>query len=316
MEIKSPFSINDFLGYFIPGTISIFLIYINLKFLDSDSTKNIFFVVSDTTFYVYLIIISYILGHLFNYISSISIEQYSVWRYGYPSYYLLNEKKIHYLKWFNKNNLIDFFKEKSKYCSIYKSQKSILHKIIISIKILIFNLKLYPIRKLYRLRFRSSIWRIFLLFFIFPIFILDYFIGSILGLNLFYTNQIDKQLIKVIKSKTNYIINKYKIENITQLDYYFVINQYFQEKHPEFRKKCDLCNAQYRLCRSLSFIFSIASFMFTYSIITNENNVHFIWFTSTSVLLSFIFFMAFMKFYRLQTKLLFSCILIDKNIDV
>lgn len=91
---QNPFSIYDFLGYFIPGATSIYLIQIvNIikknNCLDLNIVLTSFPTVRIEGILIFLIL-SYVIGHLISYISSITIEKYAVWKYGYPSKYLLD----------------------------------------------------------------------------------------------------------------------------------------------------------------------------------------------------------------------------------
>lgn len=98
---KNPFSTFDFLGYFFPGALFIGLIYLvsdGLK-IDSDLMPQSiarFIILSQTHQAIALfftVIIAYVLGHLISYISSISVELFYTWSYGYPTSYLLSDKK-------------------------------------------------------------------------------------------------------------------------------------------------------------------------------------------------------------------------------
>jgi len=93
---QNPFSLYDFLGYFIPGAT---LIYLMLFFTNLDSSDYVWnfnnvFGSNDVEIqsYLFFIIISYALGHLINFLSSLLVERYGNWMYDYPSKYLL---KIH-----------------------------------------------------------------------------------------------------------------------------------------------------------------------------------------------------------------------------
>jgi hypothetical protein len=88
MELKqNPFSIYDFLGYFIPGATTILLLdkFPHHKFLDVTNITT----PKSAEEYLPFILSAYLLGHIVGYLSSISIERYSNWRYGYPSKFLL-----------------------------------------------------------------------------------------------------------------------------------------------------------------------------------------------------------------------------------
>ncbi len=90
---QNPFSLYDFLGYFVPGALVLYLYFIIEQFkksnkfvlLDALENANNPNIESILPF----VIISYVLGHFLSYISSITIEQYANWKYDYPSKYLL-----------------------------------------------------------------------------------------------------------------------------------------------------------------------------------------------------------------------------------
>jgi len=92
----NPFGIYDFLGYFIPGAFSIYSFifiehYISYGSFDYSGMKNLMNFES-AGLYVPFILLSYVLGHILSFLSSISIEKYSLWKYSYPSKYLLKIK--------------------------------------------------------------------------------------------------------------------------------------------------------------------------------------------------------------------------------
>jgi hypothetical protein len=94
MEIKqNPFSFYDFLGYFVPGALFLYALIIeanwaapNASFALSVTSK---FNLDPTEYYLFFVLGAYVIGHLLSYISSVTIEKYSVWNLGYPSNYLL-----------------------------------------------------------------------------------------------------------------------------------------------------------------------------------------------------------------------------------
>ncbi len=92
---QNPFSLYDFLGYFIPGAITLYLLifayfHSESQCFNRESLENAinFF---EKDIYIPFIIISYILGHLLSFVSSITIEKYANWMSGYPSKYLLGQ---------------------------------------------------------------------------------------------------------------------------------------------------------------------------------------------------------------------------------
>ena len=98
---KNPFSIFDFLGYVFPGLVAM---YFSLLFYNYDFSKSLFinsiqlYQNYNITTLGFLIISSYVIGHIIAYLSSITVEKFSVWCYGYPSDFLITDPiKCRYL---------------------------------------------------------------------------------------------------------------------------------------------------------------------------------------------------------------------------
>ena len=93
--LKNPFSFYDFLGYLFPGLIGVIFLKVLFSIKGSvtiDSFINQCFVTSfswkDTIQYT---VLAYVAGHLVSYFSSLTVEPYLNWSYGYPSEFLLKE---------------------------------------------------------------------------------------------------------------------------------------------------------------------------------------------------------------------------------
>ena len=102
--MKNPFSLFDFLGYIFPGAFALLVIFyfVNmepLNFVNPMSISEMMVkvkgwlnvsesIVSCSVFLIF----SYILGHLIAYISSITIEKFVIWWYGFPSEFLLTDE--------------------------------------------------------------------------------------------------------------------------------------------------------------------------------------------------------------------------------
>jgi hypothetical protein len=98
---KNPFSLYDFLGYLFPG--GFFLLIISLfnsievinvcNIINGIVGKNSVFT-ERITFYntLFFTISSYIVGQLLSYISTLTVERFSLWLYGYPSEFLLDQR--------------------------------------------------------------------------------------------------------------------------------------------------------------------------------------------------------------------------------
>lgn len=89
---QNPFSIYDFLGYFVPGSI---LTYSAFYLLNLNNYSNVFdfiFSIKIGGFESYLpfIILSYALGQAQSFLSSYTIERFCIWHYSYPFRFLMN----------------------------------------------------------------------------------------------------------------------------------------------------------------------------------------------------------------------------------
>lgn len=114
MEIKqNPFSVYDFLGYFVPGAIFFFgIVYAPIFQFDfgfdftalSDCAKRM-----EAGFFLPFTLVAYNTGHFLSFLSSITIEKYSVWKVGYPSSFLFGEKAKNYFLDLEKKTIIENF---------------------------------------------------------------------------------------------------------------------------------------------------------------------------------------------------------------
>ena len=93
--LKNPFSFYDFLGYLFPGLVCVIFLKVVYSIdgeITLDSLFNQGLVISfswkDTVQYT---VLAYVAGHLISYFSSLTVEPYLIWSYGYPSVFLLKE---------------------------------------------------------------------------------------------------------------------------------------------------------------------------------------------------------------------------------
>ena len=105
---KNPFSLYDFLGYLFPGLLTILIIFYMKSIIDTTEVEDfISFSKFMNTFTngtnlqwwkstMVLIVLSYVLGHIIAYFSSVSIEYFANKNFKYPSYYLLNNENRKY----------------------------------------------------------------------------------------------------------------------------------------------------------------------------------------------------------------------------
>lgn len=93
-KIPNPFSLYDFLGYFFPGAIVVYATGLLIghihPLLSAQGVYERFLSLRDPSQILPFVILSYVSGHLFSYLSSITVEKYSELQYGKPSRYLLD----------------------------------------------------------------------------------------------------------------------------------------------------------------------------------------------------------------------------------
>lgn len=270
---QNPFSLYDFLGYLIPGALLIFLILF-FQSIDFETTQAITLSHLLYTNYNFqleqialFIIVSYALGHLINFVSSLIIERYANWKYNYPSKYLLG---------FAQNQ------------SYWGPRNEVMKKV----------------------------WRLLTAIAIFPITICDIFLGNILQFRLFYTRPLDPFLREVIIDKGQKLINKLHHRTtglpstqISDFDFHRIFAHYTFENSKMHQAKLTNYVVLYGFLRSLTFICII---LFWYSLYLSSNTLA--WYITISLgFLSYIYFMAFMKFYRRYTLESLMIIAIDTD---
>lgn len=278
---KNPFSIYDFLGYVFPGAFAICLfryIYISngtlkvMSFIESMLSNNDYYNWEDT---VIFIILSYIAGHVIAYASSLTIEPFSVWKYGYPSAFLLGKTRYYY------GNSSD---DKSKWrtACIY---------------------------------FFKTIVALFLL----PILLFTLLLGDLLCLKYYYVKKLDNYLCECINCKIKLLVQRLQLpslEDFDNVDFHRIIYHYAYENSNNHIIKMDNYVALYGFMRSLCFIFNCATIYFIYIVITNNMLFSNYWFLLLSMsIISYFFFMAFIKFYRRFTLEALMCLISNDKID-
>lgn len=272
---KNPFSLRDFLGYVIPGAVALLFIYAFYLYrcdkFCAEYFYRITFKFSDT---LILLLSSYVVGHIVAYMSSLTIEKFSIWLYGYPSDYLLRD--------IEKGN---YFNVQSPNCSI------------------------------------KLIWRLMVAFILLPISICTLIISKLFGVKDFYVRKLDQGLINTIMRCSFQLAEylRYEVEVDKEIDYQRVISHYEYEVQANHVSKFDNYVALYGFHRVLAFIFNCAFMYLGYDIIhmcfvekSQISNTLFLAFIGIG-LLSYLFFMSFMKFYRRYTLENFMCLIVDKS---
>lgn len=96
-RLQNPFSVYDFLGYLIPGALAVYAGLIIFSTNDVGWSKVFKSYGLNRPVMIFpLTIGSYVAGHIVSYLSSVSLEKYSVWSMGFPSKYLLGIKHSGY----------------------------------------------------------------------------------------------------------------------------------------------------------------------------------------------------------------------------
>ncbi|MDO5430564.1 hypothetical protein D7V92_17935 [Parabacteroides sp. CH2-D42-20] len=93
--LKNPFSFYDFLGYLFPGLLCVMFVKVICS-MDGAVTIPDFYskgiegsiAWNDTIPYT---VLAYVVGHFISYFSSLTVEPFLIWSYGYPSVFLLND---------------------------------------------------------------------------------------------------------------------------------------------------------------------------------------------------------------------------------
>jgi len=299
---QNPFSLYDFLGYLIPGSTLIYLYLILENFTDDKSAKNVGTIFSSLSKYnlqevFFFIIVSYALGHLMSFISSISVEKYGNWKYGYPSKTVIGYEKKSY--WIKKERPSNWEQD----------------------------LFLYETERKRSLRNLRNIGRIFLLILLLPLIIIELIFGTLLNFRNFYSKSLDLYLMNIIKRNALLLLNSDGLSNKTittekdlrEIDFNRIIHHYAFENSKQHQFRMVNYVALYGFLRNLVLTFVIS---FWYYFIVSLKTINGYLFVNWNAIginillmsLSFVAFMAYMKFYRRYTLEGLMLIVVDKNI--
>lgn len=286
---KNPFSIYDFLGYVFPGAFALcIVIYLHkmpqsvsfLGFIDFFS-KGLDNSTSSGGFdfaieeTVLYILFSYMAGHLIAYLSSLTVEPLSIWWYGYPSSFLMGKTR-------------SFFK--------VNDDKGRRQKIMV------------------------IFWRCVVAIFLFPLTISMLFFGRFLFISSYYIKKLDPYLQASIQYKVRCLTKHLSLPymwNDDEIDYHRIIYHYVYEVKSAHQVKMDNYVALYDFMRSMTLIMNLTFLYAVYYINTNSVELLWIgvWMLISTMLLSYLFFMAFMKFYRRFTLEVMMCLVTDETIN-
>lgn len=220
------------------------------------------------------ILCSYVLGHLIAYLSSLFVEIYAVNLFNYPSDYLLKKSKS--------NN----------YWQVDEKDKTKLQITVI------------------------IIWRFLIGLFLLPITIGYLIAGKLLGAKGFIVKRLDNSMILAIND------NRLKLETFLGIklnsegDWHRIIYHYEYEKNERHAFKMDNYVALYGFLRALTFISNCVFMWLLYQACLTINPHHSFDWDVLCILAgvgvtTFIFFMAFIKFYRRFTLESLMCLVTD-----
>lgn len=261
MEKKpNPFSIYDFLGYLIPGTVFLYGFLLVLRHVYAE-TISISSIANQLKFekeeiLVIFILLAYIAGHVLSFLSSITVERFSIWAHGYPSKYLLRVKRESYWPRGDKTRCV--------------------------IRLLVGIL-------------------------LFPIFVLDWLLGKKCGLRNLYAKPLDSLLIDVLRNKIEDLIachagirvEKTRHGEANQLDFFRYAYHYAVENAPNHLPKMQNYVALYGFLRTLTLIAVVIFWeLFSHMLIGNLPLGTSLSWIFLAAILSYVLFMAFVKFYR------------------
>lgn len=273
---KNPFSLFDFLGYFIPGSFALFLIY----FLQNDLGLEFYFKKANVDtlkteisiiFMTFFIILAYMMGHILSFLSTLTIENFTLWMFGYPSKNLMNI-----------NMSKHYFEKKLKNSGSTNWTATLLS---------------------YTLRFLLAV-------FLAPIALLSITIGKVLDLNKsVYTKDIGEPYISLIKEK---IIKRFHQLDPTltldfrKHDYNKLLIHHSYNINASHQPKLMNYVALYGFLRVISFILNLLSMYLLIDILSDDKftvNFHknfsaqLITFL-VAVFITYVSYLGYLKFYR------------------
>ena len=296
---QNPFSLYDFLGYVIPGALTLMIIgFFNnieslssisqgyqcaLSFLGKTNIKGSLSLLEET---VIFIILAYIVGHIVAYVSSLTIEKFSNWVYGYPSSFLLEAVPAGHYWRVGQCTTGD--------CGF-----------------------IWPDTKE---QWLDLIWRLVIGIFLWPLSLCTILISKKLNVKAFFVKPLDSNLITAITSKKKSLGNKLGISDMESGDYHRVIYHYEYELQEKHHIKMDNYVALYGFLRAMCLIANCVTLWVTYKFIFPtfkicapiDGGLLKVWIAC--ILLTYLFFMAFMKFYRRFTLECFMCLIVDTTI--
>lgn len=272
---KNPFSLKDFLAYVFPGALALFIVYsVYVYNSNGDGTFMLSLINAPIKLDAVLLILllSYVTGHFIAYFSSLTIENYLIWLYGYPSDFLLKDVPDH--KYFKVHEPASFLKKS---------------------------------------------WRVVVALMLLPITLSTLLIAKLFKADYFLTKKLDPVMIVAIQNSCRRLAAHldYPCSELDETDFHRIVSHYEYEMLPFHSQKMDNYISLYGFLRSIALIFN---FTFLYILVfvaipSVDFDSHIDWnmiiLLVALALITYIFFLGFMKFYRRYTLENLMCAVID-----
>lgn len=262
MDLKqNPFSLYDFLGYFTPGAIFLYGLMAAYAHTQPDTTI-LGYIADKLSFkqpevYIPFILVAYTIGHFLSFLSSITVERYSIWAFGYPSKYLLDLPHGGY----------------------------------------------YAMEEKHRIR---KFMRTLVAALLAPIVAMDWLLGARAGLRDLYAKKLDALLIATLERKLHKLMVEHAdikkpsdYGNATEHDFFRYAYHYAVENAPNHLAKMQNYVALYGFLRTLTLLSVVVFWGLVWHATRGTfSALHTILLLALSVLVAYVLFMAFVKFYR------------------
>lgn len=281
---QNPFSLYDFLGYLIPGAIFLTgmhiiprTCYFNMCYFKSFTCAFNQIESGNWIQIVLFVIFSYFSGHFLSYLSSMTIEKYSIWTIGYPSKYMFD------------NLISDSKRKQRRVCYLY---------------IVCYFCPPKDRKRGHLYKFWVLMIRLMLLIILLPVTLPLLILVSILKLNGAIQKPLDKELAEIIidksEKKLNNLTGKTHIIMKEDGDSFRILYHYAIEHYKVHRYKMQNYVALYGFCRTVSLIMVLLFWWFLYHHHLSFTKDFFLQIEGLGLLsfLSFVFYLAFNKFFR------------------
>jgi hypothetical protein len=262
MDLKqNPFSLYDFLGYFTPGALFLYGLMAAYAHAQPDITV-LGYITATLSFktpevYIPFILVAYATGHLLSFLSSITVERYSIWAFGYPSKYLLDLSPDGYFEIREKRGI------------------RIVMRTIVAILLT-------------------------------PIVAMDWLLGEKAGLRDLYAKKLDPLLIAILKNKLHKLVIEHAnikkpsaYGTADEHDYFRYAYHYTVENAPNHLPKMQNYVALYGFLRTLTLLVVVIFWGLVWHAVRGTfTAIQSVALLALSILVSYVTFMAFVKFYR------------------